>query len=90
MTDTKVTINDTEYSVEDLTDEQRNLLAHIEQLRGKQANLRFQFTETEVALSAFTNMLVASFTKEEEEAAEEEVTEEQLCQCKPPQKELNK
>lgn len=89
MTDTTVTINDTEYSVEDLTDEQRNLLAHIEQLRGKQANLRFQFTETEVALSAFTNMLVASITNEEE-AAEEEITEEQLCQCKSPQKELNK
>ena len=88
MTDTKVTINDTEYSVEELTDEQRNLLAHIEQLRGKQKNLRFQFTETEVALSAFTNMLVASFDNEEE-AAEEEITEEQLCQCKPPQKELN-
>ena len=73
MTDEiKVTIDEKEYNVNDLTEEQRNLLAHIEQLKKKQANLRFQFTETEVALSAFTNMLIASVNSEEETEEEEE------------------
>jgi hypothetical protein len=67
-----ITVNDTEYFVEDMTDEQRTMLNHINDLGRKMDNARFNLDQLAVGREAFVNMLAASLTAEDpvkEEAA---------------------
>ena len=67
-----ITVNDTEYFVEDMTDEQRTMLNHINDLGRKMDNARFNMDQLAVGRDAFVNMLAASLTAEDpvkEEAA---------------------
>jgi hypothetical protein len=67
-----ITVNDTEYFVEDMTDEQRTMLNHINDLGRKMDNARFNLDQLAVGRDAFVNMLAASLTAEDpvkEEAA---------------------
>jgi hypothetical protein len=69
---TPITVNDTEYFVEDMTDEQRTMLNHINDLGRKMDNARFNMDQLAVGRDAFVNMLAASLTAEDpvkEEAA---------------------
>lgn len=69
---TPITVNDTEYFVEDMTDEQRTMLNHINDLGRKMDNARFNLDQLAVGRDAFVNMLAASLTAEDpvkEEAA---------------------
>tara|TARA_R110000868_G_scaffold343623_1_gene604591 strand:- start:58 stop:288 length:231 start_codon:yes stop_codon:yes gene_type:complete len=60
-----ITINGTEYSQDDLNEDQTYLINQIKDLQGKSANIRFQLDQISVAQSAFTNSLVASLKNEE-------------------------
>ena len=68
---TPVTINDVEYFVEDLTDQQRTILNHIQDLERKLASTRFNVDQLTVGRDAFINMLTQSLETTEEEVSPE-------------------
>jgi hypothetical protein len=61
-----ITVNDTEYFVEDMTDEQRTMLNHINDLGRKMDNARFNLDQLAVGRDAFVNMLADSLEQETE------------------------
>jgi len=69
---TPITINDKEYMVEDLTQEQQTMLNHVNDLDRKLSSARFNLDQLAIGREAFVNMLAKSVeeaTPEEEEAA---------------------
>ena len=56
----KVVLNDVEYDVTDLSDEQRVMVAHISNLDAKLADARFSVDQLSVARQAFVDMLSRS------------------------------
>jgi hypothetical protein len=68
---TPITVNDKEYLVEDMTEQQVTMLNHVQDLDRKLANAQFNIDQLNVGREAFVNMLAASLEKEEviEEAA---------------------
>ena len=68
---TPVTINDVEYFVEDLTDQQRTMLNHIQDLERKLASTRFNVDQLSIGRDAFINMLTQSLETTEEEVSPE-------------------
>ena len=69
---TPITVNDIEYFVEDMTDEERTMLNHVTDLDRKMANARFNIDQLAVGREAFINMLAQSLE------APEEVTEAEV------------
>ena len=82
---TPITVNDIEYIVEDMTDEQKTLLNHVNDLGRKLDNARFNMDQLAVGRDAFVarlatsleapveepvNMLTRSLEEPAEEAAE--------------------
>ena len=63
---TPITVNDTEYFVEDMTDEQRTMLNHINDLGRKMDNARFNLDQLAVGRDAFVKMLADSLEQETE------------------------
>jgi hypothetical protein len=63
---TPITVNDTEYFVEDMTDEQRTMLNHINDLGRKMDNARFNMDQLAVGRDAFVKMLADSLEQETE------------------------
>jgi hypothetical protein len=61
-----ITVNDTEYFVEDMTDEQRTMLNHINDLGRKMDNARFNLDQLAVGREAFVKMLADSLEQETE------------------------
>ena len=70
---TPITINDKEYFVEDLTDEQKKMFNHLTDLNRKLASSAFNMDQLRVGRDAFVNMLAASVEREVEEV---EIVEE--------------
>jgi len=67
---TPITINEKEYFIEDLTDEQKTMLNHVQDLDRKLANARFNLDQLTIGREAFINMLASSVeAKPQEEAA---------------------
>jgi hypothetical protein len=64
---TPITVNDTEYFVEDMTDEQRTMLNHINDLGRKMDNARFNMDQLAVGRDAFVKMLADSLEQGVEE-----------------------
>ena len=64
---TPITVNDTEYFVEDMTDEQRTMLNHINDLGRKMDNARFNMDQLAVGRDAFVKMLADSLEQETDE-----------------------
>jgi len=60
MENETVTINDTEYNLNDFTDEQRILLNHVTDLDAKLSAARFNFDQLNVSREAFAEKLAAS------------------------------
>lgn len=56
----KVLLNDVEYDVADLSEEQRVMVAHISNLDAKLADARFNIDQLTVARQAFVDMLSKS------------------------------
>ena len=63
---TPITVNDIEYLVEDMTDEQRTMLNHINDLGRKMDNARFNLDQLAVGREAFVKMLADSLEQETE------------------------
>jgi len=66
---TPITINDKEYMVEDLTQEQQTMLNHVNDLDRKLYSARFNLDQLAIGREAFVNMLAKSVEATEEEAA---------------------
>jgi len=63
----KVTINDTEYSVDDLTQEQIAMVNHVADLDRKISSAQFNLDQLNVGRNAFMNMLTESLAAESTE-----------------------
>ena len=66
---TPITVNDIEYIVEDMTDEQKILLNHVNDLGRKLDNARFNMDQLAVGRDAFVARLANSLENPEEDAA---------------------
>jgi hypothetical protein len=64
--------DDKEYIIEDMTDEQKSMVNHINDLQNKQNTNQFMADQLAVGKEAFINMLRASLTAEPEEVEEVE------------------
>jgi len=54
---TPISINDKEYFIEDLTDQQKNMLNHIQDLDRKLISAKFNVNQLSVGREAFISML---------------------------------
>ena len=68
MEDKTITIDNTEYSLEDFTDDQKTWLYHVQDLDAKLASARFNFDQLTVSREAFAEKLAASLEKKLEAA----------------------
>ena len=71
-TSPKLNINDKEYIIEDMTDEQKAMVNHINDLQNKQNTNQFMADQLSVGKEAFINMLRTSLEPEEAEEVEAE------------------
>ncbi len=55
-----ITVNDIEYNVADLTEQQRAMVNHVSDLDRKLANARFNVDQLQVGRDAFVGMLTTS------------------------------
>jgi hypothetical protein len=62
-----ITINDKDYTEDQLTDEQKMLINHVADLDRKIGSTRFNLDQLQVGRDAFVNMLTASLAKGETE-----------------------
>ena len=60
-------LDDKEYIIEDMTDEQKMMVNHINDLQNKQNTNQFMADQLSVGKEAFINMLRASLNKEVED-----------------------
>ena len=67
---TPITVNDKEYFVEDMTEDQRTMLNHVQDLDRKLANARFNMDQLAIGRDAFVNMLATSLETPAEVEAE--------------------
>lgn len=66
-----ITINDIEYNVDEFTDVQRALLAHVQDLDRKMGNARFQLDQLTVGREAFITQLYNQLNQASEPEAVE-------------------
>lgn len=62
-----ITINDKDYNLDDMTDQQKAMLNHITDLDRKIKNTQFNLDQLNVGKDAFVQMLIASLPQEETE-----------------------
>ena len=60
-----ITINDKDYNIEDLTEQQQMMVNHIADLDRKIRSTQFNLDQLSVGKDAFVNMLTASLETEE-------------------------
>lgn len=65
-----ITINDKEYTENQLTDQQKVIINHINSLQQKIASSEFNLDQLKVGKDAFMNMLTASLAEEENKEEE--------------------
>jgi hypothetical protein len=66
---TPVVINNVEYVLEDMTEQQRTMLNHVTDLDRKLSSARFNVQQLEVGREAFVNMLTQSLQQQQTEEA---------------------
>ena len=67
-----VTINDEDYNLSDLTQEQITLVNHVADLERKIGSSQFNLDQLNVGRNAFMNLLTESLNTDEEEEEEED------------------
>jgi hypothetical protein len=67
---TPITINDVDYTLEDMSEEQQAMVNHVADLDRKIASTRFNLDQLSVGREAFMNMLTQQL--ETDEAVDEE------------------
>ena len=65
-----LTFDDKEYIIEDMTDEQKVLLNHINDLQNKMNSMQFNLDQISVGKDAFIGKLRESLVEDKEEEAE--------------------
>ena len=60
-----ITINDKDYTEDQLTDEQKALISHVADLDRKIGSTRFNLDQLQVGRDAFMNMLTSSLAQKE-------------------------
>ena len=65
-----ITVNDTEYNIEDFTDAQKTMLNHVQDLDRKLGNAQFNLDQLSVGREAFVKMLADSLEAPAEDEAE--------------------
>ena len=72
MTEEKkvITINDVDYTEDQLTDQQKVMINHISDLDRKMGSAQFNLDQLQVGKEAFVNMLTRSLEEPAQEAAE--------------------
>ena len=66
-----ITVNDIEYNIEDMTDAQKTMLNHINDLDRKLGNAQFNLDQLSVGREAFVKMLADALEAPAEETPEE-------------------
>lgn len=64
---TPITINDKEYFVEDMTDQQQTIVNHIADLDRKLNTAQFNMDQLRVGRDAFVNLLTAQLAEEQQD-----------------------
>jgi len=64
---TPITVNDKEYFVDDMTEQQQAMVNHITDLDRKMASMRFNLDQLNVGRDAFVNMLTQSLEQDPNE-----------------------
>ncbi len=59
-----ITINDNEYTVEELEQEQQVYVAQLRNINAKMANLRMDMDQLQAAYNTFSNLLTTSLQKD--------------------------
>ncbi len=67
---TPITINDTEYTLEDMTPEQKAMVNHVADLDRKISSTQFNLDQLSVGRQAFMNMLTQQLEVDEAVAEE--------------------
>ena len=67
---TPITVNDKEYILEDMSDQQKAMVNHINDLDRKMASMRFNLDQLAFGREAFVNALAQSLDAEEEQSEE--------------------
>lgn len=68
-----LTFDDKEYVIEDMTDEQKTILNHINDLQNKMNSMQFNLDQLNVGKDAFIAKLREALEEPEAEVVEEEV-----------------
>ena len=66
-----ITVNDIEYNIEDMTDAQKAMLNHVQDLDRKLGNAQFNLDQLSVGREAFVKMLAESLEVPAEDTPEE-------------------
>ena len=64
-----ITVNDVEYNMDDLTDQQKAMVNHIADLDRKLSSARFNVDQLQVGREAFINLLTNSLEAKDDDAA---------------------
>jgi len=64
---TPITVNDKEYILDDMSDQQKAMVNHINDLDRKMASMRFNLDQLNVGRDAFVNMLTESLEQDANE-----------------------
>jgi hypothetical protein len=64
---TPIIINDKEYFVEDMTDQQQTMVNHIADLERKLNTAQFNMDQLRVGRDAFVNLLTAQLAEEQQD-----------------------
>ena len=70
---TPITVNDTEYFVEDMTDKQKAMLNHVNDLGRKMDNAQFNLDQLSIGRQKFVELLADALENPAEEVEEAEV-----------------
>ena len=70
---TPITINDKEYIIEDMTDEQKTLVNHSVDLSRKIDSMKFNLDQLNVGKDTFVKLLEESLNKEDSDVEDAEV-----------------
>jgi hypothetical protein len=61
---TPITVNEKEYYIDDMTDQQKTVINHIQDLDRKLSSAKFNVDQLSVGRDAFVNMLAESLEQE--------------------------
>ena len=73
-----ININGTDYSQDDLSQEQKYMIAQVRELQMKAAQTKFQLDQIQVSLDHFTNKVIESIEDKEQDSSPAEIVQKQL------------